>query len=300
MVDKLSILEAAMFTPMGDGTWGLPLMLWGDPGVSKSATILALGRRWRLPIEELCPGERGEGQFGVVPVPSGTNGEAVLSYPPPEWVRNLRTEHGECGIVFLDEITTAPPALQPALLGLIQRRRIGAHAFGPRVRVLGAANPSGQAAGGWDLAPPVANRLGHMDWGSPDAEAWGAWLIGGQEDEAAHDPLAREAEVWGQWPAAWAGARGIVSGFIRRRPELLHKMPPDGDPAQSRAWPSPRTGEYAARALAAELLGVRGPLQIPLETVVDARGTERHRRVTCCLAYRATGGSLCFACPING
>ena len=56
----------------------------------------------------------------------------------------------------------------------------------------------------------------------------------------------------------------------------------------------------AARALATELLGTSGPLQIPLETVVDARGTERHRRVTCCLAYRATGGSLCFACPING
>jgi hypothetical protein len=55
----------------------------------------------------------------------------------------------------------------------------------------------------------------------------------------------------------------------------------------------------AARELASGLLAVPGPLQIPLETVIDPRGTERHRRVTCCLAYRAAGGSLCFACPLN-
>lgn len=55
----------------------------------------------------------------------------------------------------------------------------------------------------------------------------------------------------------------------------------------------------AARTLAVELLGPAGPLHIPLETVVDPRGAQRHRRVTCCLAYRAAGGSLCFACPLN-
>ncbi len=71
--------------------------------------------------------------------------------------------------------------------------------------------------------------------------------------------------------------------------------------AEAVLWAGRAFDEYeAAQELAAELLGVPGPLQIPLETVVDARGTERHRRVTCCLAYRATGGSLCFACPING
>lgn len=58
-------------------------------------------------------------------------------------------------------------------------------------------------------------------------------------------------------------------------------------------------GREAAGALAADLLSVPGPLEIPLETAVDPRGTERHRRVTCCLAYRAAGGSLCFTCPLN-
>jgi MoxR-like ATPase len=180
-----------------------------------------------------------------------TDKRTVLRYPPPEWVEALLVEGEEVGLVFLDEINTAPPALQPALLGAIQERRIGGHAFGPRVRVLAAANPTGQAAGGWDLAAPVANRLGHLDWAPPTAEEWGAWLLSGANgDGQTIDAQAEEARVMAAWPDAFARASGKVAAFLRRRPELLHKMPNDGDPQMSRAWPSPRTWEYATRALA--------------------------------------------------
>lgn len=69
--------------------------------------------------------------------------------------------------------------------------------------------------------------------------------------------------------------------------------------AEATLWAGRALGESdAATDLLADLLGEPGPLNIPLETDVDPRGVERHRRVTCCLAYRAAGGSLCFACPI--
>lgn len=54
-----------------------------------------------------------------------------------------------------------------------------------------------------------------------------------------------------------------------------------------------------ARELAAEVLDRPGPLRIPLETTLDARGREHHSRVSCCLAYRAAGGGFCHACPLN-
>jgi hypothetical protein len=57
--------------------------------------------------------------------------------------------------------------------------------------------------------------------------------------------------------------------------------------------------ESEAAVLADGLLAAPGPLQIPLEKMVDRRGVERHLRVTCCLAYRATGGQVCAACPLN-
>lgn len=54
-----------------------------------------------------------------------------------------------------------------------------------------------------------------------------------------------------------------------------------------------------ALELARELIDRPGPMVISLETGVDARGNEQHLRTTCCLAYRAAGGGLCFGCPLN-
>jgi len=52
------------------------------------------------------------------------------------------------------------------------------------------------------------------------------------------------------WPEAYAKAVGLSTAFLRRRPELHNAKPADNDPACSGAWPSPRTWEYATRALA--------------------------------------------------
>jgi hypothetical protein len=70
--------------------------------------------------------------------------------------------------------------------------------------------------------------------------------------------------------------------------------------AQSLLW-SGRAFEARdfAAGLAHELLNQPGPMKIPLDCAVDARGNEHHLRTTCCLAYRAAGGGLCFGCPLN-
>ena len=36
---KTNLLHAAFFTPMSDGRWGLPLILWGDPGIAKTSIV---------------------------------------------------------------------------------------------------------------------------------------------------------------------------------------------------------------------------------------------------------------------
>ena len=97
------ILHAAMFCPTPEGFFGLPILLWGPPGIGKTGMIRAFARSTGLPYERLSPAERGEGQFGVVPVP-GEDGR--LHYPPPDWSQKF--ERG--GILFVDEINTAPPA----------------------------------------------------------------------------------------------------------------------------------------------------------------------------------------------
>lgn len=243
---RSKMIHAALFTPTSNG-WGLPLLFWASPGCGKSAILEALSDKVGLPLEVLSPGERGEGAFGVTPVPSADG--LVMTYPPPEWVKGMK----DGGIVFLDELSTAPPALQPPILGLALSKRIGGAYLGERVRIIAAANPTEEAAGGWDLAPPLANRFGHLDWLMPDAEEWSDWLLGGIDDETVEpiDAIAEEARVMAAWDEPWAETRGLIAAFIRARPELLHKQPPMADPNSSRAWPSHRTWEMAARAYTA-------------------------------------------------
>lgn len=256
---KIDILQAAFFTPMAGGDWGVPLLLWGAPGTVKTGSIRALGQRFGLHVERLAPGARGEGAFGVTPIPVTTEHGTVLTYPPADYASKLANG----GILFIDELNTLPPALQPAGLDAVQEKTIGSMRFGHRVRVLGAANPIGQAAAGWDIAASQANRLGHIDWSSPETDEWAAYMLaGGAFDEKVQDAEKEEKRVMARWGEEYAKSVGLITAFLRRRPELLHKMPNDGDPAQSRAWPSPRTWEYTTRARAAGIIQNLSPTSL--------------------------------------
>lgn len=245
------IIKAAIFTPTYKG-WGLPMLFWGEPGVAKSDMIEDIGRSYGLHVEVLSPGERGEGAFGVVPIPVARGKGHYITYPAPEWVLKLE-EHDGRGIVFIDELNTAQGSAKPALLGLIQARRIAGEYLGSLTRVLGAANPPDDAADGGDLPASTANRLGHVTWVAPTVQAWSQWLVElGHEAQAAPalSAEAEEARVTQAWPEPFSEARGLVTGFLSAKAGMLHQKPSIDDPNLARAWPSRRTWYLAACALA--------------------------------------------------
>lgn len=242
------ILHAAMFCQSPEGWLGLPVFLHSKPGIGKTSFVKDVVERSGMEYERLSPGERGEGQFGVVPVPGA---DGFLNYPAPDWSKKFHNG----GVIFIDELNTAPPALQAPLLGLVQLRTLGSYQFPKRTRVIAAANETQDAAGGWDLAPALANRFGHYDFEGLSANDWGVALMGGfsnmeESDGPRVNAEMEEQRVMDAWPGAIAYANGLVAGFISRRPELLHKQPKTHDGKSSRAWPSRRTWHYAATALA--------------------------------------------------
>lgn len=239
------ILHAALFAHNPEGGLGLPILLWGAPGSGKTSFLSTAAARYSMAYERLSPAEKGEGAFGVIPVPGA---DGLLHYPPPAWSQKF--ERG--GLLFVDEISTSPPALQAPLLGLVQLRMIGDHFLGKRVRVVAAANEVQDAAGGWDLAPALANRFGHFDWEGMSVADWTVGLIGGfvNTDGAVVDAETEEHRVLAAWPTAVATARGLVAGFIKARPELLRKPAAKGSKHTSRAFATPRSVEYAVHALA--------------------------------------------------
>ncbi len=158
-----------------------------------------------------------------------------VAFAPPRWARRLAEE--EVGILFLDEISTAPPAVQAALLRVVLERVVGDLELPEGIVVIAAANPPEQAADGWDLSAPLANRFCHLDW-PVESQAFAEGLTGGWG--APTVPRLPEG-----WASQLAVGRGLVSAFVSVRPALTVAMPEDGTTA-GRGWPSPRSWETAA------------------------------------------------------
>jgi hypothetical protein len=214
----------------------VPVLLWGAPGTGKTSAIRAMAQAMGLPCETVIASIREPSDFAGLPIVVG--GE--VRFAPPAWARRL-AQAGH-GLLFLDELSTAPPAVQAALLRVVLERAVGDLTLPDEVAVVAAANPPEQAADGWDLSAPLANRLCHLDW-QTDPRAVADGLAGGWA-----------APVVPALPAGWQSeeilARGLVAAFLHVRPALACAPPSDAASA-GRGWPSPRTWEMAARLMAA-------------------------------------------------
>src|SRR5579883_460852 len=108
----------------------VPVLLWGPPGVGKSAAI----QRWAVDRGMRCwtviASLREPSDFAGLPIVDPVDDDQVgrtirtVSFAPPRFAVEA-AEHG--GVIFLDELTTAPPAVQAALLRAVIDRTLGLH-----------------------------------------------------------------------------------------------------------------------------------------------------------------------------
>jgi hypothetical protein len=209
----------------------VPVLLWGAPGTGKTSAIRAMARELDLPCETVIASIREPSDFAGLPVVT----DGKVAFAPPRWARRLAD--AQAGILFLDEISTAPPAVQAALLRVVLERVVGDLELPGGIVVIAAANPPELAADGWDLSAPLANRFCHLDWPVESQDfaqgltgGWGAPVVPRLPDG---------------WEAQLALGRGLVSAFVSARPGLTVAMPQDGT-AQGRGWPSPRSWEMTS------------------------------------------------------
>ncbi|MEM9836277.1 MAG: AAA family ATPase [Bacteroidota bacterium] len=219
-------------TPAPNGLTGIPVLLWGRPGVGKSSFIEGLATE-RTKVLTLIASIHDPTDFSGLPVHE--NGK--VQYVPPAWIDTFAQY--EEGILFLDELSTCPPAVQAALLRVVFERRVGFEPLPENVRIVAAANPPDLMVGGWELSPPMRNRFVHLDWDIAPELFTNALLSQWEPGElTAIDPAAH-AEVLPEWKAK-------VAAFLRVSPSLLH-----GDPGKEKyGYASPRSWEYAAHLLA--------------------------------------------------
>ncbi|MFJ5230826.1 AAA family ATPase [Kitasatospora sp. NPDC088391] len=218
----------------------LPVLLWGEPGIGKTAALTQLAAELDLPLTTVIASVHEPSDFAGLPVIGDDPARQGVPLAPPDWAVRLARQGR--GLLFLDELSTAPPAVQAALLRLVLERRIGSLELPPGVRIVAAANPRSSAADGWELSAPLANRFVHLDW-VHEAEVVVRGL-GGVWPRAELPRLDPE-----RLPAAVDFGRRAVCGLLTVRPELTHRIP-GHETGRGRAWPSPRSWEMTVRLLA--------------------------------------------------
>lgn len=192
-----------------------PVMLWGPPGAGKSQLVAQAAARHGAPVIDVRLAQMEPTDLRGIPFRDGRN--VVWSVPTllPDAAR-----HGERGILFLDEITSAPPTVTAAAYQLILDRRLGDYRVPEGWAIVAAGNRQGDRGLVYQMPSPLANRFTHFEL-DPDLEDW----------------------------IVWAHGQGIDSrliAFLRFRPDMLF----DVEIARSsHAFPSPRSWEFAHRAL---------------------------------------------------
>lgn len=218
----------------------LPVLLWGEPGIGKTAALTQLAESLDLPLTTVIASVHEPSDFSGLPILGDDPATDGVPMAPPDWAVKL-VEAGR-GLLFLDELSTAPPAVQAALLRLVLERRIGTLRLPPGVRIVAAANPRSSAADGWELSPPLANRFVHLQW-THDHEVVVRGL-GGTWPRATLPRLAPE-----KLSEAVAFARRAVCELLAGRPKLVHQLPTT-ETRRGGAWPSPRSWEMVVRLIA--------------------------------------------------
>ncbi|TDU02108.1 dynein-related subfamily AAA family protein [Streptomyces sp. 846.5] len=213
----------------------LPVLLWGEPGIGKTAALTQLAAALDLPLTTVIASVHEPSDFSGLPIVGDDPAAHGVPMAPPDWA--VRLVRAGRGLLFLDELSTAPPAVQAALLRLVLERRIGTLQLPPGIRIVAAANPRSSAADGWELSPPLANRFVHLQW--------------------THDHEVVVRGLGGTWPRATlprldpqllshavAFARRAVCGLLSARPALVHRLPTN-ETRRGGPWPSPRSWEMS-------------------------------------------------------
>jgi hypothetical protein len=148
-----------------------PTFLWGPPGIGKSDIVKQIGDDFGRDVIDVRLALWEPTDIKGIPYYNADQGKMVWA-PPAE----LPVDPESTAIIFLDELNSAPPAVQAAAYQLILNRRVGTYELPKGVDVVAAGNREGDRGVTYRMPAPLANRFVHLEM-KQDFDDWQEWAV---------------------------------------------------------------------------------------------------------------------------
>jgi MoxR-like ATPase len=205
---KPSRLYEALHALIGER---VPLHIWGACGVGKSQIVGKVAGDLHFQFLDIR---------AVQLDPVDLRGLPRVRDDQTEWVPPRFLPTSGNGILFLDELTSAPQMTQAGCYQLVLDRKLGEYVLPDGWVVIAAGNPASERGVHFSMPRPLRNRFVHLEL-EADLNDWCKWAIS-------------------------AGIRPEIIAFLRFKPDLLHTADATSD---ANAWPTPRSWEMASNVL---------------------------------------------------
>lgn len=185
-----------------------PCFLWGAPGVGKSDLVAAVAKDMKLELRDVRLSLLDPVDLKGFPTINAAKKQ--MTWLPADFLPTKGK-----GLLFLDEMNSAPQSVQAAAYQLVLNRKIGDYVLPDGWSVLAAGNRASDRSVVHAMPAALANRFVHLDY-DVNVDDWNEWAM----DNKIHTDL---------------------RAFIRFRPNLLHSFDAATNP---RAFPSPRSWAF--------------------------------------------------------
>ncbi len=150
----------------------IPTFIWGSPGVGKSSLVAQIATQKNMKFIDLRLSLLDPTDLRGIPFFENETKKAV--WAKPEFLPDTNSD--DFGILFLDEINSAPPTIQAAAYQLILDRKIGEYTLPKNYSIIAAGNYENDRGVTYRMPTPLANRFVHLNF-DLDFDSWKIWAF---------------------------------------------------------------------------------------------------------------------------
>lgn len=133
----------------------IPLFIHGSPGIGKSYIVADVAKKNELELVDVRLSQMDPVDLRGVP---SIKDDQTVWMPPVFFPKDKDSE----GILFLDELNSAPPSVQAAIYQLVLNRKMGEYELPEGWRIICAGNRVSDRGVVFRLPTPLANRMVHL------------------------------------------------------------------------------------------------------------------------------------------